>query len=159
MKVIGLRIPLLYRLFLFVALATSWFSGAGFFLMDRFFQIEGEFGLEKHPWQNPALTIHGAAAFVMLIAFGALLSAHVPMGWRTHRSRFWGLTLVSLLAVQALSAYCLYYLSEEVARDLVAWVHLGVGLCLPLVLAGHILAGRKSRKSQKTQRGQTHPYN
>ncbi|PHR92578.1 MAG: hypothetical protein COA69_07000 [Robiginitomaculum sp.] len=144
-----MKIPLNTRLILFVTLATSWFTGFGFFLLDTFFQIEGEFGVEKHPFQNTALTLHGAAAFLMMIWFGGLVATHVPMGWRTKRLRFWGLSLITGLCLQIFTAYCLYYLANELARDVVKWVHLGIGLILPAILTGHILAGISHHKNHK----------
>jgi hypothetical protein len=146
MKTIGLKIPLGYRLVIFVTLTISWFTGVGFFVLDRFFEIEGEFGTEKHPFLTPALTIHGASAFLMMIWFGSLLSAHVPMGWRTRRLRFWGVSIVVGFSAQTLTAYLLYYLSNEAAREVVQWVHLIVGIVLPAVIVGHVLAGRLGRQ-------------
>lgn len=146
MKPIGLKIPILYRMVLFMTLAVSWFTGAGFFLLDRFFQIDGAFGIEKHPWQTPALTVHGGAAFLMMVWFGSILGAHAPMGWRTRRLRFWGISLLACFSLQTLSAYLLYYLSDPSAREVVKWVHLAIGLSLPATLLGHILAGRKNHR-------------
>lgn len=143
MNRISLKLPFILRLLLYLSLAVSWFTGLGFFLLDTFFQIEGEFGPQKHPWQNPALTLHGGAAFIMMIWFGAMLSAHVPMGWRTKRIRFWGITLVSCVALQIFTAYLLYYVGHELTRETVKWIHLAVGLSLPLILTSHIRAGRK----------------
>lgn len=135
------------RYILFVTLAVSWFTGLGFFLLDTFFQIEGEFGAEKNPFQNPALTLHGGAAFLMMVWFGGLVATHVPMGWRTKRLRYWGVSLIACLCLQILTAYLLYYLANEWARDITKWVHLGVGLILPVVLTGHILAGIRPNKT------------
>lgn len=140
------------RLVLFITLAVSWFTGLGFFLLDTFFQIEGEFGIEKSPWQNPALTIHGASAFLMMVWFGGLVATHVPMGWRTKRLRFWGITLISAIALQIFTAYLLYYLANEFARETIKWAHLVVGLTLPAILTGHILAGIKDAQERTKKR-------
>ena len=43
---------------------------------------------------------HGAGAFLILISFGAILTSHVPAGWRLGRSRYMGLTLVVLVTFQ-----------------------------------------------------------
>ncbi|PHR60661.1 MAG: hypothetical protein COA43_05820 [Robiginitomaculum sp.] len=145
-KRISLKIPLNYRMVFFVTLAVSWFTGLGFFLLDTFFQIEGEYGMQKHALQSPALTLHGAAAFLMMIWFGGLVAAHVPMGWRTQRLRFWGISLLSLIGLQIVTAYGLYYLSHEISREVIQWVHLIVGGILPFVLVGHIVAGIKDAR-------------
>ena len=147
MKPIGLKIPKLYQILLFVTLAFSWFSGLGFFILDTFFVIEGEFGLQKHPWQNPSLTAHGATAFLMMIWFGAALGAHVPFSWRTKRLRILGLGLIGNVALQVITAYMLFYLSDLSTRDVVVWIHLGGGVILPLTLYLHIRAAIRSRKN------------
>ena len=148
-KKIGLKIPLGFRFILFVTLTVSWFTGVGFFLLETFFQIDGEFGTEKHPWQTPALSVHGGAAFLMMVWFGSLLSAHVPRGWETKRLRYWGLSLVGALTLQIITAYALYYSAHELTHIVVKWMHIGIGVSLPAILTGHILAGRKHRKNLK----------
>ena len=63
MAVITSRIPVFYRWFLYTITAASWLTGLMFFVLSRWFMVEGEFGPEKHPWQFPILMAHGASAF------------------------------------------------------------------------------------------------
>lgn len=142
------HMPTLYRRGLYLAFAASWFSGLGFFILDTFFQIETEFGLQKHGWQNPALTLHGAAAFIMMMWFGSLLAAHMPFGWRATKGknaglRNWGIALVGAVGLQVFTAYCLYYMAWEIPREVIKWVHLIIGVTLPLLVIGHVVTGRK----------------
>ena len=145
MKRIGLKLPKPMRLMLYGAFALSWFTGLGFYALETFFQVEGEFGISKHPLQNPALTIHGAAAFAMMMAFGALLSAHVPMGWRTGRVRGMGLTLIGAVALQVVTAWILYYAGNPDIQKAAKWAHLIVGASLPAVLVVHIVQARRRK--------------
>jgi hypothetical protein len=128
---------------LFFGLASSVASGLLFFILKTWFDIEGDFGFEKHPWQFPVLKIHAASAFFMMIFSGAMLGSHVQFGWRSKRSRKTGITLVSIFALQIFSAYLLYYLSNDVARVVTEYIHLGIGLSLPIGLAAHIISGKR----------------
>lgn len=152
MNPLGLKIPKLYQGILFLTLALSWFSGLGFFILDTFFVVEGEFGLEKHPLQNPALTAHGAAAFLMTIWFGAALGGHVPYSWRTRRLRFLGLLLLGNVGLQIVTAYLLFYVGDLATRQIVIWVHLAGGLALPLSLFIHVRAAIKNRRNTAASR-------
>ncbi|MEM7359077.1 MAG: hypothetical protein AAF431_08270 [Pseudomonadota bacterium] len=144
MKPIGFKLHPRFRVMLYVLFFVSWFSGLGFFVLDTFFQIEGDFGPEKHPLQGSALLVHGAAAFLMMITFGGLLFAHVPMTWKTGRVRRVGILMIVVVSCQVITGYLLYYLASEFAREIVFWTHLSVGTSLPLMLLIHIRLARKS---------------
>jgi hypothetical protein len=143
---ITLKVSNQVQLALFIGIASSLVSGVLFFVLKTWFDIEGEFGSEKHPWQFPVLKIHAASAFFMMVFSGAMLGSHVQFGWRSKRSRNTGSVLVSLFTLQIGSAYSLYYLSDELARVITEYIHLGVGLILPLSLASHIILGRWKNK-------------
>lgn len=149
MAVITSRIPVFYRRFLYTITAASWLTGLMFFVLSRWFMVEGEFGPEKHPWQFPTLMIHGASAFLMMISYGALLISHVPAGWRLNRLRYLGIALISLVALQIITAWLLYYLGNETVREIVVWCHLAAGFALPFVLGAHILTGIRQRARRK----------
>jgi|TARA_X000001316_G_scaffold10538_1_gene3336 hypothetical protein len=142
--VIRLKVPRIYRIILYVALATSWVSGIAFFVFRNWVRIEGAFGPQHHPWQFSILSIHGGAGFAMMLLFGAFCAAHFPLGWRSKRIRGWGIALVSIIALQVITAYCLYYLAHEMSREVIGYVHLVTGVLLPLLLFFHILYGRRS---------------
>lgn len=146
MQKIAVRIPKFYRNSLFSVLLVSWCTGIAFFIFSRWITIDGDFGQEKHPWQNPILQIHGAAAFVMMIAFGSIIGAHVPASWKLNRMRGIGATLVTVLGLQIVTAYFLYYLSNEQARVWIANMHATLGAVLPLPLIIHIFVGVKTRR-------------
>ena len=94
----------------------------------------------------------------MMISYGALLISHVPAGWRLNRLRYLGIALISLVALQIITAWLLYYLGNETVREIVVWRHLAAGFALPFVLGAHILTGirhRARRKKALTARGLT----
>ncbi len=150
-----LRFPVWLRRMFYAVLATSWITGITFFVLSRWLQVEGEFGPEKHPWQFPVLQIHGAAAFLMLMAIGSLLTSHVPSGWRTFRSRRLGITLVTGVSFMAISAWVLYYAAGENLRPIIGNLHASVGVSLPLLLTLHIWHGRRHARERAAAIGMT----
>lgn len=145
MRLITLKIPIHFRVFLFCALALSWITGVMFFVLNRWFEVEGTFGWEKHPWQYPALQIHGFAAFAMLMFSGALIANHVPSGWKANKLRASGLCLIGALCIQIISAYLLYYASNDHLRVLISNLHTFTGTILPALLIIHIIQRIRSR--------------
>lgn len=146
---IRMHMPKALRRGLYAVLALAWTSGIVYFVLSRWMQVEGEFGPQKHPWQFPVLKIHGALAFLMLMAIGAMLTNHVPATWRTHRSRGFGLSLVVVLSLMVVSAWCLYYAADETWRPILGNVHAALGLSLPAWLAIHIWRGRRSAQAKR----------
>ena len=150
MSLFKVTIPHIYRRSLYLIIALSWMSGVGFFIFNNWITIDGEFGPEKHPWQNNVLQIHGAMAFLIMVGFGVILSNHVSSAWKTHRSRGLGLSLIGLVSTQIITAYLLYYLANEDVRMVISYIHLISGLSLPVVLLIHVLYGL--RRKQKAHR-------
>lgn len=148
MAYISSRIPLNFRVVIFVILAISWCSGIVFFVLNNWVSVEGDFGPEKHPLQFPALMIHAAAAFILMLMIGGILASHVPMGWKTKRLRKIGISLTVLFCIQVITAYLLYYLANEDIRIAVSYVHLACGFSFPFFLIAHIVIGIKSRRSK-----------
>jgi len=139
---ITLKISKRVQLSLYSIVAISLITGVLFFVLKTWFDVEGDFGLEKHPWQFPVLKIHAASAFGMMLFSGAMLASHVQFGWRSQRSRKTGITLISIFSIQILSAYLLYYLANETARIITEYIHLAVGVSIPLALFAHIVLAR-----------------
>lgn len=151
MAKITFKIPQKIQKLLFTLVGTSWFTGILFFVLKTWFIVEGEFGPEKHPWQFPTLMIHAASAFLIMILYGALLITHVPSSWKLNRMRVLGISLITVVAFQIISAYLLYYLANEQIRDIVEYLHLGAGFTLPFILTAHIIIGVKSGKRYKKE--------
>lgn len=145
MAKVTIKIPWRYRLWIFVFFATSWVTGILFFCFNRWVTVEGDFGPEKHPWQNWFLKVHGGSAFMMMILYGFMLASHVPSGWKSRRQRFVGLSLVGAQGVLIVSAYFLYYSGHPEFRELIGYAHSFVGATLPLLLALHITTGRRKK--------------
>lgn len=144
------KIPTLFRYSIYGIFLLAWGSGLMFFVLKTWFVMEGDFGPIKHAWQYPSLQIHGAAAFLMMITYGFLLGTHVYHAWKVKPLRIFGLLLMALPILLMISGYALYYIAEDIARDLVGYFHLAIGFSLPFVLIGHILRHtHKKRTAQK----------
>lgn len=140
---INLKIPWSYRIWLFAFILLSWVTGVTFFILNRWVEIEGEFGLEKHPVQATFLKVHGAAAFLMMISYGYLLATHVPAGYRSRRQRILGLSLVSAQGFLIVTAYGLYYVGGADFRAFIGYAHASVGFIFPFLLVMHIISGKR----------------
>lgn len=143
MKRLGLRFPSGARAFFSAAFLLSLISGLLWFSLDRWGEIEGEFGPEKHPWLASLAKIHGAGAFIALISFGMIFSTHLPVGWRTRQARKSGLSVLICILIITISAWGLYYAGSDETRALLVWIHLAAGLALPLTIALHVRGKRR----------------
>lgn len=98
--------------------------------------------------EGVALKVHGAAAMLTLIAFGAMLFQHAPRGWALARNRGSGTLVVASLALLALSGYALYYLVTDAGHSALSIAHWLTGLLLVPLIVVHIVRGRRSRGRQ-----------
>jgi hypothetical protein len=118
-------------------------TGIAWLLLDTFVRVAGEFGPEHHPAEQWTLIAHGVAAYAFLIVGGAMIPVHVTLGWNTRRNLKSGLTLAAVLLFLGATALGLYYLGDEIGRNLVSIVHWSVGLIAFPVLLIHALVGRR----------------
>ncbi len=98
------------------------------------------------------LTLHGAAAMLMLVLFGSLMPFHVRVGWRRQRNRTTGTVMLAANAALIATAFGLYYAGAETVRDWASELHIGVGLALPALLALHVVRGRRRRHRVELER-------
>lgn len=89
------------------------------------------------PWEHPLMQLHGLGVFVMLFMAGRVSVLHIKRGWRLERHRITGVTLVSALALLAMSGYALFYLVSDDWRDKLGLVHAAIGLLCVSVLRWH----------------------
>jgi hypothetical protein len=107
-----------------------------------FFERRGDFEMNAKAW---AMKVHGGAAMAVLVLIGMLLNVHVRFAWRARRNRANGSVFLSAFAVLTITGYGLYYAGGERLRAWTSWIHLAIGLVLPILLLIHILLGRKTR--------------
>jgi hypothetical protein len=138
----SIRLKRLQRYFLFTVLALLFLSGVAWAYWNYFAASPGDFNASAKAW---VMKIHGAAAMAVLVLIGMLLSAHVRFAWRARRNRANGSLFLSAFAVLTATGYGLYYAGGETLRVWTSWIHLGIGLVLPILLLVHILLGRRTR--------------
>ena len=99
-------------------------------------------------WQAVAanlLMIHGGASMATLVILGALYPLHMRLGWRANRNRVSGSVMVMINGLLTVTAFGLYYSGAELLRAWTGYIHIAVGLALPVLAGLHILLGRRSR--------------
>jgi hypothetical protein len=136
----SIRLKRFHRYFLYAVLALLFFSGAAWAYFNYFLTAE-DFAASK-TW---ALRIHGAAAMVTLVLIGTILTAHVRFAWRAGRNRSNGSLFLGTFGILTVTGYGLYYAGGERLRAWTSWIHLGIGLALPILLVVHILLGKRTR--------------
>jgi hypothetical protein len=137
----SIRLKRSQRYFLYVVLALLFLSGVGWAYWN-YLRSPGDFEASAKSW---AMKIHGAAGMAILVMIGMLLNGHVKFAWRACRNRANGSIFLSAFAVLTLTGYGLYYAGGESLRAWTSWIHLGVGLALPILLLIHISLGRRTR--------------
>ena len=138
----SIRLKRLQRYFLYAVLALLFLSGVTWAYWNYLGVSAGDFEISAKAW---AMKIHGAAAMAILVLIGMLLSAHVRFAWRARRNRANGSVFLSAFAVLTITGYGLYYAGGERLRAWTSWIHLVVGLALPVLLLIHIFLGRRTR--------------
>lgn len=139
------RLPRWQEWAVYVSFGVLAVTGIAWLLFDRFVRVAGDFGSEHHPAEHLVLIAHGVAAYAFLIIGGALIPVHVTLGWNTGRNVKTGLTLAAACLVLAVSALGLYYVGDELSRNVVSIVHWLIGLLGIPALLVHVLTGRRGR--------------
>lgn len=142
----SIRLKRLQRYFLYAVLALLFLSGVAWTYWNYLTASAGNFEISAKTW---AMKIHGAAAMVILVLIGMLLSAHVRFAWRARRNRANGSVFLSAFAVLTITGYGLYYAGGERLRAWISWIHLAAGLALPILLLVHIFLGKRTRPSER----------
>ena len=137
-----IRLRHLQRYFLYAVLALIFLSGAAWAFWNYLAASPGDFQTSAKAW---AMKIHGAAAMAILVSVGMLLNEHVRLAWRARRNRANGSVFLSAFAVLTITGYVLYYSGGEKLRAWTSWIHLAVGLVLPILLLIHIFLGKRTR--------------
>jgi hypothetical protein len=132
----------LQRYLLYAVLALLFLSGIAWTYWNYLVVSAADFEANLKAW---AMKIHGAAAMAVLVLIGMLLTGHIKFAWRARRNRANGSIFVTLFAILVITGYGLYYAGGERLRAWTSWIHLAVGLALPIFLLFHIFLGKRTR--------------
>jgi hypothetical protein len=144
-----------HKVWLYAITILIYASGAVWAYLHHFARRLGELGELPHPAESWSLKLHGAAAMAILVILGTLLPTHVRFAWHSKRNRSNGMILISVFSFLILTGYGLYYFGDERLRSWTSWLHLVVGLALPLALVLHIRSGRRSEVTPIRRQSQT----
>ena len=144
-----IRLKAFQQRLLYGVLALLFFSGAAWAYWNDLVPSPGDFEMSA---KALAMKVHGAAAMAILVLVGMLLTGHVRSAWRARRNRGNGSVFLSALGILAVTGYGLYYAGGENLRAWTSWIHLGVGLALPLLLFLHIWLGKRTRPATQLQK-------
>ena len=137
-----IRLRRLQRYFLYAVLVLVFLSGVAWECWNYLAASPGEFEMSAKAW---AMKIHGAAAMAVLVLVGMLLNEHVRLAWRARRNRANGSVFLGAFAFLTITGYGLYYAGGERLRAWTSWIHLVIGLVLPILLLIHIFLGKRTR--------------
>jgi cytochrome b561 len=135
-----------HRYLLYVVLLVLFLSGAAWAYLYYLSPRPEDLKQTVKAW---ALKIHGAAAMATLVLIGTVLIAHVKYAWAARRNRLNGIFFLAIFGVLTVTGYGLYYFGDDRLRVWTSWIHLGIGLILPLFLLMHILLGRRTRPAPR----------
>lgn len=144
-----IRLKPLHRRLLYAVVALLFLSGAAWTYWNYLVVSPGDFEMGA---KALAMKIHGGAAMAILVLLGMLLTGHVRIAWRVRRNRGNGLPFLSAFAVLTITGYGLYYAGGERLRGWASWIHLAVGLALPLLLIVHVWVGKRTRLAVQPQK-------
>jgi uncharacterized membrane protein len=141
-----IRLKRTHRVLLYGVLALLFLSGVGWALLNYFADPSAD---QVTAAKSLVMKVHGAAAMAILVLIGMLLTSHVQFAWRARRNRLNGSIFLAVFAVLTLTGYALYYAGSETLRSCASWIHLAVGLALPLFLLVHVLLGKRTRSAAR----------
>ena len=144
-----IRLRPFHRRLLYGVLALLFFSGAAWAYWNDLVSSPGDFEIGAKAW---AMKIHGAAAMAILVLVGMLLTGHVRFAWRARRNRGNGSLFLGGFGILTVTGYGLYYAGGESLRAWTSWIHLAVGLALPLLLILHVWLGKRTRPAAQLQK-------
>ena len=142
-KLFALRLNSPFRYALYTALAVLFATGTAWLVADQLKDAP-----DSETWQSIGATLlmlHGGAAMVTLMLFGALFPLHIHRSWRGQTNQIMGVLMLAVSAVLIATAFGLYYLGSDTARPWLSSIHTDVGLALPALLLVHIVVGRWGR--------------
>lgn len=141
------RLERWHRWSMYAVIAALTSSGLVWLIAHFFLRQTSEFGESVHPWEHPAIQLHGALAMLSCFFIGSLLQLHIRRAHRARRNRASGWSMITLLASLLISGYGLYYLASENNHAIWSITHWGLGLALPALLVLHIFIGRRTGHS------------
>lgn len=147
----SVRLPAFQRWATYGTLIAVAASGVAWLVLHDWMQ-SGWF-VEEHR----LLVMHGVAAAFSLTVIGGLLPLHIRLAWRIRRNLWSGAIVLLTMGMLGLTGLLLYYGNEE-GRDIVRWVHIGIGVLGIAAVPVHVWMGkRRLARQQQPNPQETQP--
>lgn len=140
----SLALPRWHEWLVYVSVGLLTVTGLAWLSVDEFGKVQGEFGPEQNPALPWLLLAHGVVAYAFLVIAAMLVPVHIRLGWNALRNRVSGVSLVAIALLLAATGLLLYYTTAEGLRAVSSIFHWAVGIALPILLAVHVVRGKRS---------------
>lgn len=141
----AIRFEWWHRQLIYAVVGTMFITGVLWLLFHEFVRVRTPFGDGPHALESWWLKLHGLSAMLGLIVLGSLIFTHVRYAWKTRKNIASGIILLTSNVVLIATGYALYYFGGEQTRPMISLIHWGVGVALVLLMAVHIVIGRRVR--------------
>ena len=141
-----MKLSLAHRIWLYSLITTMFLTGTLWAISRLWFDDTGDFDQWQLSFEHWTMVIHGTVSTVFLVVLGTLFPVHIKRSWAAKMNIVPGVMLLSLIFILIATGCGLYYFGDENLRASSSWIHLIGGLCLPLLVAGHIALGRRSQR-------------
>ena len=141
----AVRFELWHRRLIYAVVGATFVTGVLWLLFHEFVRVRTSFGDGPHALESWWLKLHGLSAMLGLIVLGSLIFTHVRYAWKTRKNIASGIILLTSNVVLIATGYALYYFGGEQTRPMISLIHWGVGVALALLMAAHIVIGRRVR--------------
>jgi hypothetical protein len=145
----GLRLSPLHRATLYGSFAVLTASGMLWALLHDGLPLIGVSRRAWHAAEPFLLALHGAAAMLTLLVLGSLAPQHVKWAWKGRLNRSTGALMVVTQTLLVVTGYVLYYAGGEESRVVASDIHIAIGIGVPLILAWHVVEGRRRRRQAR----------
>ena len=135
------------RASLYTVTAVLFVTGVTWWVLD--WRGALDVGSTWWPAGSYLLMTHGGAAMLAMILLGALIPLHLRAAWPSRSSRGTGVLMIAFHAALIVTAFGLYYIAHEALRRWTGTVHASIGFGLPVLLALHVMLGRRRRVEQR----------
>ena len=138
----GFKINSRSKAILFISTGILFITGVAWLIIHNFYYSETDFGITPSPIEPALLKIHGLAAPIFLMVFGALFPTHISRAFKARINMKTGLFLLAILFLLITTGYSLYYIGSESLLKNSSLTHSILGVLYVPILIGHILIGK-----------------